>query len=36
MPCAVKYTDDDNYYRAVVVEKGLEDARVTFVDWGNG
>uniref|UniRef100_A0A915IUD4 Tudor domain-containing protein n=1 Tax=Romanomermis culicivorax TaxID=13658 RepID=A0A915IUD4_ROMCU len=35
MPCAARFQDDKQWYRAVVVKAGLNDARIVFVDWGN-
>lgn len=35
MPCAVMFQEEPGWFRAVVREKGFDDVRVVFIDWGN-
>ncbi|XP_054285717.1 maternal protein tudor-like isoform X2 [Macrosteles quadrilineatus] len=33
--CLAKYSEDDSWYRAVVLEKSFDSVKVLFVDYGN-
>lgn len=35
LPCVVRYTDDNQFYRSIILKLNERTAKVLFVDYGN-